>query len=494
MQPSQPIIRVTDLIWIERCPRHLWLEAHGDPSTKVQRTRGATVLAAQGRQHEQAVLPVPDAVVVVRDWQDQVERTLADLRAGTQGIQQAALSVPLGDQTTLVGCVDRVVRVPGRSDLGDWFYEPIEVKWIAEPTPAHMLQLQCYRWMLEQIQGVLPDGQFWLGAMGHGSDRVAKEIRRITGPAAEQVAAAVERVLDITRQPVAPPIWFDDKACPYCPWNQACEHTARTTQDSALLPGLRRKTATALRQDNITTLTAIAELAPAHLATYPEVGKQGPKLQAQARAMCTGQPVRIGPATGLPPMDGACYLDLETTEQPARVWAFGMARGPADTQIVLVVPEIGTTPARPIRIAGISVILVPDMAAGWDQVAAVAGPGNGPVIHWSRYEQRFLRVTAPPPLQAALSSRLVDLQHWTTTNYALPMSRNATGTGGVSAKALSAWVGVQRPVDDSFAVAEQAFRHWCMDPADTTRLLPVVTYVAADVQFLVAIHAQLAAY
>jgi uncharacterized protein len=576
MTAHQRVVRVRDLTWLEKCERHIWLNTHGDPAAQVRPGLTQERRAAQGRQHERAILPVPDHAIRGTGWHDQVQHTLTALRAGVPSVQHAAFSVRFSDTVTLVGEVDHLVRVAGDSHFGDWYYEPVEVKQIGKALPAHCLQLQCYRWMLERIQGVLPTGHLWLGEDRREEARRPHRVESLTGPVQDVVAEAVQRFVRITQYPTAPPIWFARKICPYCPWRQSCEQTALATQDCALLPGLRVDTATALRHANITTLPALVALTPEQLAAYRGVGRQGPTLLAHARAITTGQPVRLSDAPAPPPAQVALYLDLETYEHPERVWAFGFATGPNDTRIVLVVPEPVPLPATPMVIADVTITCVRDMAAGWQVVADTALPSTGPILHWGHHEQRFLRATAPPEIRMRLETRMVDLQDWITTHYALPVTRRATalrcrlfivgtrfcasaarpnaehtalerqrlplpltafqrdpakkstlerratGDGGYSAKSLSVRVGVTRPDDDSFTAAETAFDQWCrarqgvrecpayppsrwrhwvrklvgatsstvrLHAKNRALLTPVVTYVQADVQFLVSMRA-----
>ncbi len=82
---------------------------------------------------------------------DRFERTKNAMASGTPLIFQAALRK--GD---FQGFADFLVRVPGKSVLGEYHYEPWDTKLSRSPKSSFALQLCCYAEMLAEMQGTLP--------------------------------------------------------------------------------------------------------------------------------------------------------------------------------------------------------------------------------------------------------------------------------------------------------------------------------------------------
>jgi predicted RecB family nuclease len=95
--------------------------------------------------------------------QDRLAATEAALRSGADVIYQAYLALP-----PFAGFADFLVKVPGRSKLGDWHYVVWDTKLSSIVKPTYLLQTCCYAEMLETIQGVLSETVTI--ALGSGED------------------------------------------------------------------------------------------------------------------------------------------------------------------------------------------------------------------------------------------------------------------------------------------------------------------------------------
>ena len=124
--------------------------------TQDVREGGDDLAARMGDEHEKRHLAklraeVPDLVEIDRQDEHAARHTLDAMRAGASVIYQACLTD--GDWQ---GYPDLLYKIPGPSKLGDYHYEPRDVKLARSAKPAFIVQLCCYAGMLEAMQGVRP--------------------------------------------------------------------------------------------------------------------------------------------------------------------------------------------------------------------------------------------------------------------------------------------------------------------------------------------------
>jgi uncharacterized protein len=143
-----------------------WMSRHAldHPELKPGRDRSdpeaipgeAELLKRRGEEHEARVLGAlraegRDVVEIEVRGADSAARTLDAMRAGRDVIYQAHL-----ESQPFAGMADFLVRVEGRSLLGDFHYEVWDAKLALRPRPAHVIQLCAYADLLEALQGRRP--------------------------------------------------------------------------------------------------------------------------------------------------------------------------------------------------------------------------------------------------------------------------------------------------------------------------------------------------
>ena len=113
------------------------------------------IVASKGIEHEERFLKsLPsDTVVKIPSGRDSVRATRDALYSGAETIFQAHLV-----HGQFGGHADFLMRVPGQSLLGDYYYEVADTKLARTPKPYFIIQLCCYAELLEAIQGVRPSG------------------------------------------------------------------------------------------------------------------------------------------------------------------------------------------------------------------------------------------------------------------------------------------------------------------------------------------------
>jgi predicted RecB family nuclease len=172
----------SDLVVYMRSPFDTWMTRFSlerpDLAAEIEQDEDEMMglLAQKGNAHELAFLESlkeqygADHVVCIMGGREvAAEQTLEAMKAGVQVIFQGFLQ-----RENFAGYTDFLVRCEGSSDLGDYHYEVWDTKLSKSTRPYFLLQLCCYSWMLERIQGRLPENTVVvLGDNSKDSYRVA---------------------------------------------------------------------------------------------------------------------------------------------------------------------------------------------------------------------------------------------------------------------------------------------------------------------------------
>lgn len=134
------------------------------------------LLAKKGDKYEELYLDKlrdefgnENIVQIVANKETADEATRDAMKSGCKVIFQAYLQ-----RDNFAGYADFLVRVEGKSDLGDYYYEAWDTKLARSTRPYFALQLACYSWMLESMQGFMPhEGVVVLGNSYKDRFRVA---------------------------------------------------------------------------------------------------------------------------------------------------------------------------------------------------------------------------------------------------------------------------------------------------------------------------------
>lgn len=468
---SDKIITAYTLRYLSMCDRRVWLDHFGERN--LRETVSADVFAG-GISHEQAVGAAmfgPVIPVTALDWADKVRVTRDLMRQGAAGIQGAAFerTFDFGLPITVRGRVDWLRRVSQPSELGRWCYEPVEIKLRKEVSLEDRLQLDLYLWLLNQEQGVETSGWFWMAR--DADNRPLHVIEHSLDEA--RLFMAFEQVYALLDMVSAPPI-FLAAHCKTCSWHSACENSARSGQDIALLPGLSRQTWEHMHRENIQTLEHILALSPQDLSHFKGVGKKrAMEMRAHAQAVVGGMPVPRCPLPEKVRLPGV-MLDLETGLDDGRVWCFGWRGADGRTRVAIVdaycEEKVLHCPDGQV------IMIIRSSDEGWRLVAEAADEMPGPVYHWGSFEKGVLRNTAPPDVVLALDDRLHDLNRTFRQTYALPVR-------GTSIKKVAPYLGFRWPEGTNAFSAWADYSAWLME-SDASALARACSYNRADVDAL----------
>ena len=163
LRQNKPFFSPSDLItfmespfasYMDRCLIHdKSVSSLIDPEDELLKT-----LQQKGYEHEDAFLEKlraegKEVVFIERASPEAMQkRTRAAMKSGVDVVAQAYLELD-----NFGGLADFLIKVPGKSKLGDFHYEVWDTKLSKKMKPYFAIQLCCYAEMLEQEQGVLSE-------------------------------------------------------------------------------------------------------------------------------------------------------------------------------------------------------------------------------------------------------------------------------------------------------------------------------------------------
>jgi predicted RecB family nuclease len=296
------------------CPRWPWNEMHGNPEARRGPSEFLKKLLADGLEHEKSIYAALGPVRVTYPPGDHAAGALETLRlmaAGAPLIAQAVLRSPAGRR----GVADLLERRPGRSALGDWTYEPVEIKTARAVKPVYRLQLAFYAHLLAEILGEWPERAHVILLDGSRHSFPLADVRL----AYESILAHLHLIAAGREPPV-----HIGSTCGDCPWEPTCLPHAEKTRDVSLTYGLQRRVATGLRERGIGDLAGLAALDAADVAQWTGIGAASARqLVTQARALEQGAPIWRG-AAAFPEHGRDLYFDIEGDPEHDVLYLFGV--------------------------------------------------------------------------------------------------------------------------------------------------------------------------
>lgn len=216
----------------------------------------AALVQAHGFAHEERYLQrlrdtghqVTDLKTAGSDLGQAVAATLEAMRRGDEVIYQAALR-----HGAFAGHADFLVRVPGRSHLGDWHYEIADTKLARSPKAKFLIQLCFYADLVEQAQGLLPERVHLY--FGDGSERSFRtaDYRAYFITLRHRYLAFIEQAGRATYPNPVP-------RCDLCHWREACEARRLADDHLSQVANISRVQTRRLQEAGVSTLAALAEL------------------------------------------------------------------------------------------------------------------------------------------------------------------------------------------------------------------------------------------
>lgn len=325
------VVSATDLVGHLACGHLTVLDgrvALGVLERPVREDPELEVLTRRGLEHEAAYLQRlraegltvveiadPDRALGRLDALRQREAETRDaMAAGADVIFQATFL----DETSAIrwrGHADFLRKVPRRSDLGPWSYEPEDTKLARQVKPSAVLQLCHYAEQVARLQGVEPEQvHVVLGGQERRSIRLAEVAAYYRTTKARFLAALAEEP-ETYPEPVG--------HCSVCRWSEVCERQREDDDHLCRVAGLGREQARKLAAAGVGTLTALAttdgplEVTGIGPATLERLRRQA-RLQHQRGddPLPPVEPIRpVEPDRGLAalpePSPGDLFYDIE---------------------------------------------------------------------------------------------------------------------------------------------------------------------------------------
>jgi predicted RecB family nuclease len=274
---QQVLHSASDLVQFLGCAHRTTLDLlHLDtPRAKTRDDAQATLIQQKGIAHERAFLATLKArharvVAIEADRNlrgaarlaDQVDTTLAAMRAGVDIVYQATLR-----DGALLGHADFLRRVPGPSAFGDWHYEVLDTKLARRPQASFLVQLAFYSRLLARVQGVEPVST-WVVTGDEARTEHPFRVADVRHYVDRQLHRYLARVTDLTAPSVPEPC----AACALCPWRERCKGEWLANDHLSQVAGLSTPQTRRLEAAGIRTMAALAGMAPG--TVVPKVGAQ----------------------------------------------------------------------------------------------------------------------------------------------------------------------------------------------------------------------------
>ena len=252
--PKPPVISGGMFYKYLACPHWLYFDHFGDPKKKLPRNRFADMLLEMGLLHEEEALKgLAHVEVNGATLKARFAATLKLMRAGADRIHHGVLLAE-----GMAGEPDLLEkRTDGSSDLGSYYYVPVEIKSTERLTDAHRCQLSLYADLLKEIQGTRPDQGYVLNGMGL---RLEFEISEFEDQYL-RLLSEIQAILNGTR-----PEPHLTSGCKQSPWFQECIKLAEKENDVALLYNVKRKILNIMRESGLRHLEDARGLKPEDFA------------------------------------------------------------------------------------------------------------------------------------------------------------------------------------------------------------------------------------
>ena len=155
----------SDLVLFERSPFASWMarleldKPEQLADIKKDQDKMMSLLADKGLQHEgnylekfKQDLGADNVFEISSNKETRAAETIKAMQSGHQVIFQAYL-----ERENFAGSADFLVKKAGHSSLGNYYYEAWDTKLSLSTKTYFVIQLCCYSWMLEAVQGKVPE-------------------------------------------------------------------------------------------------------------------------------------------------------------------------------------------------------------------------------------------------------------------------------------------------------------------------------------------------
>ena len=461
------------LFHYHRCSRRIYLDAYGDSTLKDAPSDYFVKLREDSAQHRAKMLaefePLQRPQFERYDWEAGAQATYRMMKEGAEAIYRGVLIAQGPGDVWYCSQPDVLVKQAGESWLGSWYYVPYNVRMGKKQKPEYQLVAAFSAYLLAETQGVWPDTS-WLFLK---EKTYAVSLDRYVPKLQEALDDCLNEQSGLLNSPEPPEVFISRSRCDMCPWLGFCYQTAKAQAHLSLLPGVTKARYPALVDMGITTVEALAQVKPSHLAGLLEVEQPvTEKMIFQARAQWKGEAIaRLRAKTfplvpaDVPTTDIELYFDIEAAPDKDLIYLHG----------VLVVNNATGDETFHALLAE-----TPDAeeTAWFEFLALVDSYPNAPIYHFCPYESQTVRRLSllygngGVDIEALLL-RFVDIHKRTVDAVALPVESYAL-------KHLARWMGFEWRDEDANGAQSICWYDDWLRTGDRTYLNTILRYNEDD--------------
>lgn len=463
------MLLTTELLFhYQRCHRRAFLDVCTDPLQRDRPSEFLQKLQHDASAYRQSIISQQTYSQPRYYWKDKAAGAMATLelmRQGVERIYQGMLLKEGPDGVTLATSPDLLLKQPGESCFGDWFYLPADIKMGRRPKLDYQLVATFHALVLSSVQGVWPDTSLLL-LREKGEYSVNLELR------VPQVQELISNCIEMLRSHQEPEVFISRHPCSFCHWYSSCYAIAKAEQHLSLLPGVTSNRYALLQALSVTTVEALAATDPAQLEVFPEFAdnKIAPQLVLQAQAVLENRAIATDAAAYIHPGDlpvspVELYFDLEAEPELNLDYLHG----------VLVVDRRTNTQ----KFYSFLAERAEDEELVWKQfLDLVWSYPIAPIFHFCNYEAQTVkrlakRYNTPAHQWRPVLKRLVDIHERVTRTVVLPVE-------SYGLKHLARWLGFEwRDASANGGQSVYWYDEW-LATGDRTFLEAIVRYNEDD--------------
>ncbi|MEL6468513.1 MAG: TM0106 family RecB-like putative nuclease [Cyanobacteria bacterium J06623_4] len=471
-QPAAPShLWVTDhmLFHYRRCRRRTYLDSYGDQTLKDIPSDYFVKLRQDSAEHRQTVLsqfgPLSRPAYERGQWEAGAQATYQLMAKGAEAIYRGVLIAQGPAETRYRTEPDLLVRQPGESWLGDWYYVPYNVKLGKKPKPEYQLTAAFSAYLLAELQGVWPETA-WLFLK---EKQYAVNLERYV----PKLQDALDDCYDMMNAAMPPEVFISRSRCSLCPWLSHCYQEAKDSSHLSLLPGVTTTRYPTLVDLGLTTVEALAQVQPHALTDALGIEQHiSQKLIYQAQA--TANNVAIArlhtgsfPLSPLdvPTQEIELYFDIEAVPDKDLIYLHG----------VLVVDNVANEQTFHALLAETP---ADEQTAWFDFLNLVMRYPQAPIYHFCPYEaQTVARLGRQYGTHGQdinlLLNRFVDIHKRVVDAVALPVESYAL-------KHLARWMGFEWRDEDANGAQSICWYDDWLTTGDRTHLETILRYNEDD--------------
>ncbi|MEA5566204.1 TM0106 family RecB-like putative nuclease [Anabaena sp. UHCC 0399] len=470
------LINADHLLQYQRCKRRPVLDIHGDRSRRDAPNELLLKLQQDKNAHRLSILaqfPYQKPDYPRGNWEAAQAATIELMQQGVdyiyQGVLLANYSQLVDAQTeyvnhTLLSRPDLLVKQPGKSLLGDWVYEAVNIELGKRPKQEYQVVSAFHTQVLATVQGVTPPTA-WLMLRSKQAQYTVNLSKWIP-----QMQGILQEFMEALEAETSPEIFISRQKCNLCSWHSQCYAIAHSQQHLSLLPGVTPLRYAQLQTLSINTLQSLADTSPTILENLTGFDSQvAVKLVIQAQSVLENRPLILPfphpyqDITAKSPIE--LYFDIEAQPDLNLDYLLGVLVVNTQTNTEEFYGFLAENPEQEELI--------------WQQFLDLVWQyPQAPIYHFCVYEldtvKRLGRLYhTPHRLVQPVLNRFVDIYEHLTETVALPIESYAL-------KAIAKWLGFAwRDQEASGAKCIYWYDQW-LETGDRTLLEIISRYNEDD--------------